>query len=445
MQKVLLSIFIFVILTFFSQSCIPEKSTPTLPQVPPKEQKVDSLITDWLKQNAVSLNTYEPNTGFDDFSSISSKFDRVDIVALGQAAWGIHEFALMKHRFLEFLLAKKNFKAVALDAPWGECSLLNDYIQTGTGNLPTLVANLNTWWLNTQEMLDMIEWLKDFNQSRSSGSKVKLYGIDMTSPQMPMEHVINYLQGINPDQAVWSDSLVDCFRSYLSRLTEYQDEDSTVKAQCSQNLQTLYDTLSSWQDTLIAQTSEGAYDLALQNARLVVQAEDVFSRGLHGSGFRKRQDFLAENVLWILNYPENPKKTVVLSDNISVAVSPKQIKTMGTHLKILRGDRAVKLLGCSFYQGSFYQMEADTSNRITVVEAPEVTFESYENYVHTANKPLTFLYLADIQSGVSVRTNWLFSLSLRNFNTFYDARLASEYDGFFFFENVSPAFLLFSN
>jgi erythromycin esterase len=51
------------------------------------------------------------------------------------------------------------FNTFAIEATWPEANLINDYVHTGVGDPARLLAGLYFWTWNTQEVLDMINWM----------------------------------------------------------------------------------------------------------------------------------------------------------------------------------------------------------------------------------------------------------------------------------------------
>ena len=87
------------------------------------------------------------------------------IVSLGEATHGTREFFQLKHRMLEFLATEMGFTIFSIEANMPEAYRLNDYVLNGTGDPAQLLRGMYFWTWNTEEVLEMIRWMREFNKS----------------------------------------------------------------------------------------------------------------------------------------------------------------------------------------------------------------------------------------------------------------------------------------
>lgn len=161
-------------------------------------------FVDWARAHAIALKTVEAGNGFDDMQRLGPIVGDARIVALGEATHGTHEFFQFKHRMLEFLSTQKGFTIFSIEANMPEAYRLNDYVLHGTGDPKALLKGMYFWTWNTQEVLAMIEWMRQFNQSGKG--HVEFTGFDMQTPTVSIEivrtfleaHQPSYLDAVNP-------------------------------------------------------------------------------------------------------------------------------------------------------------------------------------------------------------------------------------------------------
>src|ERR1043165_4376892 len=120
---------------------------------------------DWIRANAIRLNTTEAGHGFADMQALKPLIGNARIVSLGEATHGTREFFQLKHRMLEFLATEMGFTIFSIEANMPEAYRLNDYVLNGTGDPAALLRGMYFWTWNTEEVLDMIQWMRDFNAS----------------------------------------------------------------------------------------------------------------------------------------------------------------------------------------------------------------------------------------------------------------------------------------
>src|SRR5215472_2302736 len=63
-----------------------------------------------------------------------------------------------------------------------EAYSVNDYVLNGKGDPKQLLKGMYFWTWNTQEVLDMIEWMRQFNQS--GRGRIEFTGFDMQTPDV---------------------------------------------------------------------------------------------------------------------------------------------------------------------------------------------------------------------------------------------------------------------
>jgi erythromycin esterase-like protein len=121
--------------------------------------------TEWIRANAIRLTTTEAGHGFADMQALKPLIGNARIVSLGEATHGTREFFQLKHRMLEFLATEMGFTIFSIEANMPEAYRLNDYVLNGTGDPAELLRGMYFWTWNTEEVLEMIRWMRAFNAS----------------------------------------------------------------------------------------------------------------------------------------------------------------------------------------------------------------------------------------------------------------------------------------
>ena len=153
-------------------------------------------VTNWVRTNAVPLKTVEARHGFDDMEPLRRIIGDARIVSLGEATHGTREFFQLKHRMLEFLATQMGFTIFSIEANMPEAYRLNDYVLNGTGDPAALLRGMYFWTWNTEEVLDMVRWMREFNASGKG--RVQFTGFDMQTTTVAAEIVRAYVQHADP-------------------------------------------------------------------------------------------------------------------------------------------------------------------------------------------------------------------------------------------------------
>ena len=151
----------------------------------------DQTTVEWLKANAVRLKTPEAGNGFEDMQPLKKIIGNARIVSLGEATHGSREFFQLKHRMLEFLASEMGFIIFSIEANMPEAYRLNDYVLNGNGDPAKLLKGMYFWTWDTQEVLEMIKWMREFN--KSGKGRVQFTGFDMQTPNVAMEIVNDFV------------------------------------------------------------------------------------------------------------------------------------------------------------------------------------------------------------------------------------------------------------
>jgi len=162
----------------------------------------DQPVVDWIGKHAVRLQTPEAGHGFADMKPLKKMIGNARIVSLGEATHGSREFFQLKHRMLEYLATEMGFTIFSIEANMPEAYRLNDYVLTGNGDPAKLIKGMYFWTWNTQEVLDMVMWMRDFNESGKG--RVQFTGFDMQTPSVAADIVRDF---VDKNDTEYADAL----------------------------------------------------------------------------------------------------------------------------------------------------------------------------------------------------------------------------------------------
>ena len=141
-----------------------------------KPYPVDNSTVKLLAQNTIPLTTVQPGSGFDDLQALKPILEGRRIVALGEATHGTSEFFKMKHRLLEFLVREMGYEHFGMETSAEVAQVVNDYITGGSGRPQAVLY----WPWATQEVMDMLDWMRAYNADPSTTHPLVFHGIDPT-------------------------------------------------------------------------------------------------------------------------------------------------------------------------------------------------------------------------------------------------------------------------
>lgn len=163
--------------------------------------------TNWIKQNAIPLRTVEAGNGFQDMQPLKQLIGNARIVSLGEATHGSREFFQMKHRMLEFLATEMGFTIFSIEANMPESYRMNDYVLNGAGDPREILRGMYFWTWQTEEVLEMVEWMREFN--KSGRGRVQFTGFDMQTATVASQIARDFVAKADPEYATTANQVMN--------------------------------------------------------------------------------------------------------------------------------------------------------------------------------------------------------------------------------------------
>jgi erythromycin esterase len=332
--------------------------------ISPHAGPVPKQVSEWFRSNAIPLTSISPDSSLDDLRPLQQMIGDAQIVAMGEATHGTREFFQLKHRILELLVEKMGFTLFAIEGNWPESLAVNDYVLNGTGDPADGLAGMYFWTWDTQEVLDMIRWMRRYNQDPAHLKKLKFLGFDMQTARVAVSNVEQYLQKVDPDEAKVAARILEPLSDVLNE-REYSKRPITLRRQTAIGIKLVLDAFNEKKASYTKASSEQEWILAQHNLVIVRQAERVHSSGKLGR-LRIRDASMAQNIKWILDNEPPGSKIMVWAHNGHVSTEGfPGAGSMGMYLRSLYGSRMV-VCGLSFNRGSFQAVGRNRLQEFTV-------------------------------------------------------------------------------
>ena len=352
-----------------------------LPLASCSEKSNEDQVTEWISDHAIELSTVEAGNGFEDLLPLGEIVGDARIISLGEPTHGNREVFQLKHRMIEYLVEEMEFNIFALECPFGEAYDINRYVVEGIGDPDKALAGIYYWAWDTQEVLDLIEWMRSYNADISHKKKIKFYGFDPQDPERATKVMINYLAKVDPDleKKVRPElGILGIPFSNPEIIGRRQFIPEEYDSLSLQNIQLVMDALNNNKAHYIENSSTSEWTLATQHARQVEMYIEASSND--GENYGQVRDLgQAQNLKWIMGYEGNDAKMIVWAHNSHVSNSSRwDTDWMGTHMKKWYGDE-LKIFGFFFNQGKFRAIDEGVPSKgmhdFSVGPAPETTFE----------------------------------------------------------------------
>jgi erythromycin esterase-like protein len=227
----------------------------------------------------------------DDYDLLLELIGDAQVVLLGEASHGTHEFYRERARVTQRLIEEEGFVAVAVEADWPDAYRVNRWIR-GCGDDRDAVAALGEferfprWMWRNRDVLDFVTWLHHHNHSQPSDRQVGFYGLDLYSLFASMQEVIRFLEKVDPEAAARARYRYSCFDAFGEDTQAYgYAAEFGVSQSCEdQAVQQLLEVQRRAADLAKddGRVPEDELFYTEQNARLVRNAEEYYRTMFRG-------------------------------------------------------------------------------------------------------------------------------------------------------------------
>ena len=398
---------LLIVFVFLKLNSTAQEKLANSDRISPEDTKA---IIDWLSENAIPLENVEAGHGFADLQPLKGVLKDVRIVGLGEATHGTREFFQFKHRMLEFLVEEMDYSIFAIEASYPACFNINDYVLYGKGDREEALASQKFWTWDTNEVTDLIEWMRQYNKASPESKKVKFLGIDLQHVEQAVDVVKSYLKKVSPEFLETADKTLKIIDIERQKYAKFSPEE---KRENKKSLFELMGYLAFNKMRFIRASSREEYEKVMQHARVFFQYFDMLGSpgfnpyesspieisiedAIHSS-IGKRDYYMAENIESMIHSEKPGTRIVLWAHNTHIAIQKhtytgwKNFPPMGYYLRKVFGDGYYSL-GFVFNHGSFQAKIVDEEDdryrdieECTLKKAPKGSIEWYLSQVGIPN------------------------------------------------------------
>ena len=212
--------------------------------------------------------------------------EKTKIVALGEASHGNVEFQQLKLSVFQNLVENAGIRAFALEGDYGGCEYVNRYIHGGEGTAEQAAAAIGFAIYRTDEMADLISYMRKYNETAKAGDDLRFYGFDMQNWSYNLQYLTEACKASGID---------------VTELKKLEDNDEAdggydIEEQTRIIMEIKKELQES--DAKDSKQADHLADTLLQNISL----GKVIDSAVEGNALRDQR--MAENVMWILSMEE---------------------------------------------------------------------------------------------------------------------------------------------
>ena len=220
--------------------------------------------------------------------------DEVKVVGLGEASHGVKEYQQMKAEVFKALVKNNQCKTFIIEGDFGGALKVDEYIHGASVEASEVIQEIGFGIYCTEEMVDLIKWMRQYNEAAPQGEDLHFYGMDMQRYDHNKAYLLSILGKADP-------KLKAQYGKNLKNLTDDQrfqiSKEELTKAK--QSLEALIAKMDASKTQFASVVGMKQYETAQQCAESIYEGTQLLlaSSSMYNT---LRDQFMAEKVKWFL-------------------------------------------------------------------------------------------------------------------------------------------------
>ncbi|MDR4885960.1 erythromycin esterase family protein [Fredinandcohnia sp. QZ13] len=327
-------------------------------------------------------------------------------ILLGESSHGTSEFYKNRKELTKKLIVEKDFTFIAVEGDWPACQEVNRYIKgysSKYNNARDVLMQFKRWptwmWAN-EEIIDLIEWLKEYNQGKPSEKMVGFYGIDIYSLWESMDEIIKYLEKRNsPDLEVARQAFA-CFEPFNREAEKYALSSAFYSEGCHEEVTKLLTGISV-NKHIYHDSEESSLNVEV-NALIAANAENYYTTMItnDNESWNIRDRHMVEVIHKIDSFYNHQSKGIIWEHNTHVGdaratdMANEGIVNVGQLLREQAGSENVYIVGFGTHHGTVIAA-SEWGENFEKMKTPPATTGSWEDLLYKAGNYDKLLLFTD--------------------------------------------------
>ncbi|WP_395935006.1 erythromycin esterase family protein [Bacillus sp. COPE52] len=408
-------------------------------------QSIQKNIVKSIQSQAHPLKTIEPSKPFEDLKPLKKMIGSAQYVGLGENTHGSSEIFTMKFRLVKYLVTEMGFTNFTMEEDWGNGLKLNEYIQTGKGNPREFLKLLYP----TDEIIAMIEWMKDYNADPSNKKKIQFIGLDLkTMDQSVFNKVIDYVKQHRPDLRAEVEENYKDLSSFTGGIQEYMNLAPEMKAKFKANAEKVAQLLKDEKEQTNKDVGSSEYIWVKATANAIEKFTTMLLSNDYPNVIKLHEQYLADHAMWAQETFGG--KTMVWAHNIHMAkgiIDEKLYPDAAGQFLKERLDNNYVTIGSTTTEGNFTlysEYNPSTGGKIATSTIPQ----NVKSFNYTLGKVPYKMFLLDNRHLKGHAEKWvrakrpLLSIGgqlLPDGSLYFDTSLLEQFDIIFHIRKTSPS------
>ncbi|MFA6360965.1 MAG: erythromycin esterase family protein, partial [Dysgonamonadaceae bacterium] len=295
---------------------------------------------------------------------ISAAADK-ELVLLGEASHGTHEYYLWRDKISRRLISEQNFSFIAVEGDFASLYHLNRYVKNLDGaanSAREILLKLHRWptwmWAN-EEVVALAEWLRSHNDNLPQDKKVGFYGMDVYDEWNSKKAALDLLKTTDQTAYEYVKEQYNCFGQHKGDSWSYAHAVRAGKENCATATKNVVEYIRSNRNNF-PELSDDAYFYLLQNTIVVHNAEEFYRESIASKGdvsWNSRVHHMHGTVNDLLNLYGKNSKGIVWAHNTHIGdaeytnMRKTGEKNIGQLTREGLGNDNVLLIGFTTFEG----------------------------------------------------------------------------------------------
>lgn len=284
----------------------------------------DASLAAWLAGAAMPIASLTPGVPRQDLASLRAAMGTARVIGLGEAAHGAADPITLRHRVLEVLAAEGPF-VLALEAGFGECVALDDWLTSGKGDPVAALRKVMSWPMLADELVAVLRWMRKQNEGPRRGDPLRIAGVDVTTWGSKAA-LLAYLARADAALHREAETALAPFGSPAAD-GAYGARDRESKLATRAAIARLIDAFAQRRAGWVARTGAAAVERAAAHLEDLRDAE----RALGGATTRDR--IMGDRIVALARHPPASRRVVVWGHNAHIAHAPGVVNDMGQRVR----------------------------------------------------------------------------------------------------------------
>lgn len=228
-----------------------------------------------------------------DLGALSVSSD-VRVVGLGEASHGVAEYQQMKADVFKALVKNNGCRTFIIEGDFGGALKVDQYINGGGGTAEEAVAEIGFEIYRTQELAELVAWMRSYNESVPEEDALHFYGMDVQRFDNNKEYLFSVIDQTHPEL---SAKYKEAFAQLTDENRTSLDKDTLDRAK--EKAFELIEELEISQAEIVDDLGQAHFDFAKECAKTIYACCEV---QLSNNYNATRDQYMYEKVEWFIQH-----------------------------------------------------------------------------------------------------------------------------------------------